>query len=539
MSSRADAPDAQDVDVAIVGAGFAGIGMATQLARRGRESFVLLERADAVGGTWRDNVYPGIACDVPAHLYSFSFRPAGDWGSVFPSGADIRDYLQRTVDDEGLNPHIRLRCELLDAHWDADTGRWYLVTGTGLVRARVFVMAVGRLSEPRMPEVEGLDSFTGEIVHTAQWRPDVAVAGARIGVVGTGASAIQLIPHLAADAEELVVFSRTAPYVVPRNDRVYTEDERDELRDPTAASALRERLLTDADKAFRQRLGLHPEIDEIRDRALGHLAAQVPDARLREILTPDYEIGCKRILLSDDFYPTLLRSDVVFEASALDSVVESKARAQSGNTYDLDILVMATGFEASRPPAAGRIRGCDGLLLADHWADGMVSYASTSVSGFPNMFVLDGPNAALGHNSAIYMIETQLDYVLGAVDFLSRDAESSLEVSASAEVEYTREIDERSASTVWMTGCGSWYVDPRSGRLTLLWPGTAVSFRERNGVFDPGPYRVTTVGADRPGSAHHATTPVLAGAPRATGGGHGRSVEPRHIRQIRRSEEHR
>ena len=479
-----------EVDVAIVGAGFAGIGMATQLRRRGRESFVVLERADAVGGTWRDNVYPGIACDIPAHLYSFSFRPPADWATLFPRGAEIRDYLQRTVDEEGLTPFIRLGCELVDARWDASSAQWSLVTGRGRVRARMLVLAVGRLSEPHVPDIDGLDGFSGTVVHTAQWHPDVVSGGERIGVVGTGASAVQIIPHLAESAEELVVFARTPAYVVPRQDRAFSEQERARLRVEENARALREQLLLDADRAFAQRLRLVPDIDEIRDLALGHLAAQVSNPLLRQHLTPDYEIGCKRILLSDDYYPTLEQPHVVYEPSALASVIENKACAASGATHDLDVLVLATGFEATRPPVALRIRGRDGQVLDDHWSRGMVSYASTTVAGFPNMFVLDGPNAALGHNSAIYMIATQLDYVLGALDYIAAESVSSLEVSAEAEVAYTAEIDERSAPTVWLTGCRSWYVDQRSGRLTLLWPGTAVSFRERNGTFDPGPYVV-------------------------------------------------
>lgn len=477
-----------EVDVAIVGAGFAGIGMATQLARRGRESFVVIERADAVGGTWRDNVYPGIACDIPAHLYSFSFRPPADWATRFPRGADIQRYLQSTVDDEGLAPHIRLRCAMHAATWSQADARWELSTDDGEIQARTLVLAVGRLSEPYIPAIDGLDGFTGTVVHTAAWQEDLRTDGARIGVVGTGASAVQIVPPLAERAEELVVFGRTAPYVVPREDRELTAAERRHLSDPAAAQALREELLADGDRAFRQRLRLRPEIDEVRNRARGHLDAQISTAELRTALTPDYEIGCKRILLSDDFYPTLERDHVTYEASALDSVIESKARAVSGRVYDLDILVMATGFEATRPPVARRVTGRDGLLLSRHWAQGMVSYASTTVHGFPNMFVLDGPNAALGHNSAIYMIETQLDYVLGALDAMAATGIRSLEVTAEAEAAYTREIDERSADTVWLTGCDSWYVDPDSRRLTLLWPGTAASFREHNGTFDVEPY---------------------------------------------------
>ncbi|MDL9935680.1 NAD(P)/FAD-dependent oxidoreductase [Gordonia sp. ABSL1-1] len=494
-----------EVDVAIVGAGFAGLGMATHLARRGRESFVVLERADAVGGTWRDNVYPGIACDIPAHLYSFSFRPPRDWSSLYPSGAEIRDYLEQTVTDEGLAPHILFGRALEGAHWDADDARWVITTTVDAsragadrvtgdvahpIRARNLVLAVGRLSEPRIPEIDGLADFSGEVVHTAAWSDDLRVAGARIGVVGTGASAVQVIPHLATVADEVVVFSRTPPYVVPRADRAYSAAERAAMLDPAQADDTRNRLLREADGAFAQRLGLRPDIDMIRKRASDHLHDQVPDPHLRALLTPDYEIGCKRILLSDDFYPALSLPNVTLEPSALVGVVESKATARSGRRYDLDILVMATGFEAARPPAANRVVGRGARRLSDHWSKGMTSYASTVVTGFPNMFVLDGPNAALGHNSAIYMIETQLEYVVGALDFMGDGQVRSLEVSAEAEAAYTREIDERSASTVWMTGCDSWYVDPESGRLTLLWPGTAESFRARNGNFDPAAFGV-------------------------------------------------
>lgn len=494
----------QRTDVVIVGAGFAGIGMADRLARRGRESFVVLESADAVGGTWRDNTYPGIACDIPAHLYSFSFRPPSDWSSVYPTGAEIRDYLERTVADAGITPNLRLKSSMQQATWDDDRARWRIVavtstasgTTTTTFDAKTLVLAVGRLSEPQMPDVEGLESFPGTVMHTARWRADVELTGARIGVVGTGASAVQIVPELVDDADEVVVFSRTPPYVVPRGDRRYTAAERAEMLDADTADTERDRLLAEADTAFVQRLPASPEIDAIRDRALGHLHAQVPPGWLRESLTPQYEIGCKRILLSDDFYPTLLRENVVFEPDALESVTGSKARAVGGRRHDLDVLVMATGFQAARPPVARRVTGRSGELLADHWSDGMVSYASTTVSGFPNMFVLDGPNAALGHNSAIYMIETQIDYVLGALDHLV--GVSSLEVTAAAEDAYTREIARRSASTVWMTGCHSWYLDTTSGRLTLLWPGTAASFRDHNGTFEVGPYVVDDARGEQP-----------------------------------------
>ncbi|SIS03038.1 flavin-containing monooxygenase [Williamsia sterculiae] len=478
----------REVDVVIAGAGFAGIGMGIRLRRRGRESFVILERADEVGGTWRDNSYPGVGSDVPAHVYSFSFRPPGDWASVFATGTEIRQYLQRAVDDEDLADHLRLGCELIDARWSAQRQRWLVETGDGPIVARVLITAFGRLTEPHTPDVPGLESFAGERFHTSRWRHDSDLDGARIGVVGTGASAVQVVPHLAGRAHELVVFSRSAPYVLPRNDRRYTDAERAELRTGAAASALREQIFADADTAFVQRRSGRPEIAEIRSRALGHLAAEVTDDRLRAQLTPDYEIGCKRIVFSDDWYRTLQARHVTVEPSALQEVRGSEAVAASGSRYRLDALILATGFDAARPTFARRITGRGDVTLYEHWSAGMVSYASTTVHGFPNMFVLDGPNAALGHNSAIFMIETQIDYVLGAVDHLAATGTAVIEVTAAAEDGYTREIERRSAGTVWMQGCRNWYVDAGTGRLTLLWPGTGASFRELNGTFDPGPY---------------------------------------------------
>jgi cation diffusion facilitator CzcD-associated flavoprotein CzcO len=485
-------PACRDVDVAIVGAGFAGLGMGIQLALRGRESFVVLERAEEVGGTWRDNRYPGVACDVPSHLYSFSFRPKADWSTVFASGAEIQAYLRQCASEERLRSRIRCSAEVRHAQWDAHDGRWRVTTGVGTYRARTLIMAAGRLSEARIPDVGGLSGFPGPVFHSSHWDDDVTLSGRRVGIVGTGASAAQIVPQLAGTAGRLVVFQRSAPYVVPRGDRSYTEDERQRFeRDPEAARRLRDRLFWEAEQAIAQRKGVRPDIDLLRERALGHLAAQVPDPELRARLTPDYEIGCKRVLLSDEFYPALDRDDVTLESSALDRVEGDTAIAASGARYRLDVIVLATGFLSTRPPFAQRIVGRDGVLLAARWAKGMVAHASTAVYGFPNMFVLDGPNASLGHNSAIHMIETQIGYVLGALDYLATAPDAVLEVTAAAEQAYTRDIDAMSRSTVWIRGgCNSWYVDDRSGRLTLLWPDSAQSFRERNGVFDPRPYRL-------------------------------------------------
>ncbi|MDL5155574.1 flavin-containing monooxygenase [Actinomycetospora termitidis] len=480
------------VDVAIVGAGFAGLGLAIRLRRQGHGDFVLLERAGDVGGTWRDNRYPGVACDVPSHLYSFSFRPAPDWSRVFAPGAEIQHYLRTAAVDEGVAPHVRLGAEMRDARWTGED--WEIDTAAGSWRARVLVLAAGRLTEPRIPDLPGLEDFGGPVLHTARWDPSFDPEGLRVGVVGTGASAAQVIPRLAGRARELVVFQRTPAWVVPRGDRPYTRAERTRFtRDPAAARAHRQDIFDDAERAIAARRRVRPAIDELRTRARTHLHTQVTDPGLRARLEPGYEIGCKRIVLSDELYPALDRDDVTLEDSALTAVGPGAARAASGRRHELDALVLATGFHTTRQPYAERVRGREGTL-AEHWAGGMSAYASTAVHGFPNMFVLDGPNASLGHNSAVYMIETQIDYVLGALAHLRR-AGGPLEVSAAAERAYVRDVDDAARDTVWLRGgCRSWYVDEASGRLTLLWPGSARSFRERNARFDPTPY-LGTAGA--------------------------------------------
>ena len=531
MTERAAAVDrAVEVDTVIVGAGFAGLGLGIRLKRAangsdpdgaGLGSFVILERAGDVGGTWRDNVYPGVACDIPSHLYSYSFRTKPDWTHVYPRGAELQEYLRECAREEGLLPHLRFGEPVTAATWDEDARRWLVRTSRARYAARVLVSAVGRLSEPRIPAIAGLESFPGHTLHTASWDTSLPLAGARVGLVGTGASAVQLLPHLAQEAAHVTVFQRHAPYVVPRDDRAYSAAELETFADPRERARVRETIFWDAEAAFPQRQGVPAAIGALRERARAHRERQVRDVDLLAALTPDYEIGCKRVLLSDDFYPAIGRENVTLEASALDAVDGATGIAASGARHDLDVLVFATGFHATRPPFAELVTGRGGIRLSEHWANGMRAYASTVVHGFPNFFVLDGPNASLGHNSAVYMIEAQLDYVLGALRHLREAAVPSrtvpgdakpgeaepLDVPQEAEDAYVSSLDAAAADTVWLSGCTSWYVDDRSGRLTLLWPGYAHTFRERNGTFDARVFQRARAGL-REGAA--STVPVVA-----------------------------
>lgn len=461
--------------VVVIGAGFAGIAMGRRLAATG-EDFTILERRPGVGGTWYDNRYPGVACDVPAHLYGYSDIPHPGFSRQFAPGAEIRGYLEDAADP--IADRIRLSTALTGADWTGD--RWQLSTSRGDLDAEVLVLGAGRLTEPRHPDVPG--TFAGPVMHTARWDDSVDLDGARVAVVGTGASGLQVIPEIARRAASVTVLQRSAPYVMPKGDRAYADAERAMFaREPERLVTLREQLYRETEAVFDDRAG--DGRAAARDRALAHLAAQVPDPVLRRTLTPGDEFGCKRVLFSDDYYPTLRLPHVRLVASALAGYEPTGVVAADGSHHEVDVVVEATGFHSAVQPYASLVRGRRGVTLDAHWSDGMRAYASTAVHGFPNLFVLDGPNAALAHNSAVLMIEAQADFVASALPWTAR---GPLEVSAAAEQEYVDEIDSRSG--VWTSGCRNWYVDPRSGRQVLLWPGKAQEFRDRFGHFEPEPF---------------------------------------------------
>jgi cation diffusion facilitator CzcD-associated flavoprotein CzcO len=452
--------------------------MAMALRRADRDDFVVLERAASVGGTWRDNTYPGVACDVPSHLYGFADHPNPDWSGTYARGDEIRTYLERIVETEDLGDRLRLGAAMVRAEWDAEADVWRLETSTGPIVADALVLACGRLTEPKIPDIPGLETFPGPIFHSSRWDHSVALGGARVAVIGTGASAVQLVPELARTSR-VTLFQRTPAWIVPRGGGAYSDEERARFAaHPDELARVRAQLYAEGEARFASRSGDAAASLEARSAALAHLHAQVSDPALRAALTPDYTFGCKRVLLSDDFYPALASGDVTLEASALSAVDGDTLVAAGGGRHQVDVLVLATGFASTRQPYAELVRGED-ETLAEHWAAGMTSFASTAVSGFPNLFVLDGPNAALGHSSSVLMIEEQVAYVVRCLDH--RDlVGGALRVDPDAEAAYTDEIAAAAASTPWMTGgCRNWYVDERSGRLTLLWPGTVDAFRAR------------------------------------------------------------
>ena len=503
MDNLQSGADSTYTDILIVGAGFGGLGMGIQLKRRGQHGFLIIERANDVGGTWRDNHYPGAACDVPSHLYSFSFRPNPGWSQVFSPGGEIQQYLRDCARDEGLLPHIRFGTPMLDARWNEAERHWTVKTSQGTLSCRILITCPGHLADEHLPEIEGLRDFAGDIFHSARWNHEAALEGKRIGVVGSGASAIQIVPEVADLAGELVVFQRSAPYVIPRSNRQYTAAEKRLFaRDPSQLDKLRAELFWGGEYNFAQRRNIPRFVQEAKQAALAHLHDQVKDPELRAALTPNYEIGCKRVLISNDYLPALTRSNVRLEPSALARVSGPVAISARGRRYELDVLVCATGFEATRPPFARLIHGRDGVSLDAHWDKGMQAFDSIAVHGYPNLFIINGPNTGLGHNSVIYIIEAQVDYILEALGYADREQIGVLEADAAEEQRYMASIDGRAQGTVWLAGgCKSWYVDARSRRLTLVWPDFAYAFREANATFHPEGYLQTPVATPAGASA--------------------------------------
>jgi cation diffusion facilitator CzcD-associated flavoprotein CzcO len=476
----------------VVGAGFSGIGMAIRLLADGERDFVLLERAGELGGTWRDNTYPGCRCDVPSHLYSFSFAPNPRWSNTFSPQPEILDYLRDVAHQYGVVPHVRFDTELLAAEWDEDAARWRLETSQGDMSADVLVLGQGPLSEPRLPDLPGLDSFAGTTFHSARWNHDHDLTGERVAVIGTGASAIQFVPQIQPRVERLHVFQRTAPWVVPRGNRDLSPLERRLYRRlPMAQLAMRAGIYWTREALV---LGLrHRAAGRLLERiARKHLERQVSDPDLRERLRPSYALGCKRILPADDWYPAITKPNAEVVTELIREVRPNSIVTADGAEREVDTIIFGTGFYVTDVPAAVRLRGRDGRTLAEVWGGTPRAYKGAAVAGYPNMFLLMGPNTALGHSSVLFMIESQVNYVAGALRELRRSGARSVEVRPAAVAAYNDEVQRMTRGTVWVTGgCASWYID-RNGVNSTIWPTFTWPFRRRTREFDAGAYALST-----------------------------------------------
>ncbi len=476
----------------VVGAGFAGLCAAIKLQEDGETDFLVIEKGTDVGGTWRDNTYPGAACDVPSQLYSYSFAPNPDWSMSFSPQPEIQAYIRRTAERSGTLDRFRFSTTMESAAWDADAQRWVVETSRGRVTSTTLVVAAGGLSEPRLPDIEGIDDFAGELFHSARWNHDVDLRGKRVAVIGTGASAIQIVPKLQEQVDHLDVYQRTAPYVLPRHDRHYGRLEKLALRHVPGLQQAYRTAIYWGREGYVPGFTWQPKLAWPAKRmALDNLAKGVPDPGLRARLTPDFEIGCKRILISNTYYPALASDNVEVVTDGIVRITEHGVVTRDGRERPVDVLVVATGFFATELPIAGRIAGRGGRTLADTWAEhGMAAYKGTTVPGFPNLFMLVGPNTGLGHSSMVFMIESQVEYLRDAVRTMAAHRYAAVEPTPAATRRWNDGLQRRMRRTVWSSGgCASWYLDEH-GRNTVLWPRTTVAFRRLLARFDVAAYDV-------------------------------------------------
>ena len=477
------------VKIAILGAGLGGLGMAARLKMAGENSFVILEKADRVGGTWRDNTYPGCACDVPSHLYWYSFDRQPNWSRVFPSQAEILRNIESFVSRREIAPHIRFETEVMAANWDEAQAVWRIDTTSGeQMTARSFIAASGQLSRPKMPAIDGRDTFTGTAFHSAQWRHDVELGGKRVGCIGSGASAVQIVPETAQRADRLTLFQRSASYIMPRNDRAYAGAERRRFAmDIEALRADREVLYLEHERRHTALALGSPAAQRLVAIARAHLNQHVVDPAVREMLWPDYPLGCKRVLLSDDFYPAMMRPNVDLVTEEITAIEPSGVRTSDGRLRELDAIVYATGFEATSFLAPVEITGRGGRLLHSEWRDGASAYLGITVAGFPNFFLLYGPNTNLVHNSIIAMLECQFGYVMEALRLLDEDNGSTMELRSDAMNRFNRELQQKLDGTTWAAACSNWY-KTSGGRVTNNWPGTVEDYKAETARIELGDY---------------------------------------------------
>ncbi|WP_219517170.1 flavin-containing monooxygenase [Nonomuraea ceibae] len=458
--------------VAIIGAGFGGLCMAIRLEKAGIGSYTVFEKAGALGGTWRDNSYPGAGCDIPSHLYSYSFEKYASWTRRYPEQPEILAYLEHCADKYDVRRKIRFNAEVTDAAFDGS--RWQVTAGGESEAFDVVVMSVGQLNRPRLPEIPGMDDFEGAAFHSARWDHGHDLTGRRVAVIGSGSSAAQLIPRVAERAERLTVFQRTPNWVIPKPDAEFGTAARLAFRFvPGLQRAYREWIFRYAEAALYPALAGGWSRDLLRKRALGHLRDQVPDPELRAKLTPDHPPGCKRVIIDSAFYPALCRAGVDVVTDPI-SRITPKGVETATTAYEADTIVYATGFRATEFLAPIRVTGRAGRDLAEQWAGGPEAYLGISVPHFPNLFLLYGPHTNLGHNSIVFMLECQVAHVMACLPHLSGGRR--LEVRPEAMAAWRAQLDAAMARMVWSDGCRSWYKNAE-GRVTNNWPGPAPLYR--------------------------------------------------------------
>jgi cation diffusion facilitator CzcD-associated flavoprotein CzcO len=452
--------------------------MGIRLKKAGIESFTIFEKADSLGGTWRDNDYPGCACDVQSHLYSFSFEPNPRWSRMFAEQREIRSYLEHCADKYRLLPHLRFNREVKSTEFDEASSTWKVTLTDGEeLTADIVILATGGLSRPSYPDIAGIRRFTGKLFHSARWDHKYDLSDKRVGVIGTGASSIQFVPQIAGRVKQLALFQRTAPWILPKPDRAISAGER-RLYSLFPFLQWLYRLLIYWLLELRV-LGfvVSPKLMLLVQKAASrYLAESVPDPVLQQKLLPNYTFGCKRVLISNDYYPALLRPNVEVIDAGIREITARAVVTRDGREVELDALILGTGFNAAESAAPFEVRGRHGVDLNEHWKDGAQAYLGSSVAGFPNLFIMTGPNTGLGHSSLVFMIESQASHIMSAIRTLVAKRARFIEVLSEVEQRYNLSLRARLERTVWASGCTSWY-RTKSGRNTTIWPHFTFVFR--------------------------------------------------------------
>lgn len=461
---------ARTVQIAIFGTGMGGLCMAAQLRRAGIDSFVMIEKASEIGGTWRDNVYPGSGCDVPSHLYSFSFEPKVDWSRKFALQPEILAYMKQVADKYDLRRFIRFDTEVAEARFDEAEGLWIIRTTRGEeIKANVVVSGTGQLNRPFYPKFEGLESFAGKAFHSARWDHSCDLAGKNVAVIGNGASAIQFVPEIAPKVKKLTIFQRSANWVVPKADRPYTPFEQWLFRNfPWIVKLHRYQIYLTLERNYLAFIKGSFFGKLFEKAAKKEIETHVKDPALAKKLTPDYPAGCKRILLSNDWFPTMARPNVDVVTSHIARVTPDAIVTEDGQSHPADVIIYSTGFETTTFLAPMKIVGRNGLDLNTAWAKGAEAHRGVAVAGFPNFFMLYGPNTNLGHNSIIFMLECQVNYILQCIQALRSPKVRFIDVKKEAEEAFNRDLQQDMQKTVWAAGCSSWY-KTADGKVTNNW----------------------------------------------------------------------
>ncbi|MBM7366614.1 flavin-containing monooxygenase [Gordonia hydrophobica] len=505
-----------DVEIAIIGAGFSGLGAAIKLTQEGVEDYVLLDRGHDFGGTWRDNVYPGAACDVPSHLYSYSFALNPEWSRSYSHQPEIHQYINSVANEHSIGEKALFGSEVTHAEWNEDLRHWRIdYTRDGKsesLTARTLIGGVGPLCEPNLPDIEGIESFGGTVVHSARWDEDYDFAGKRVAVIGTGASAIQIVPQLGKVVGHMDVYQRTAPWIIPRNERPYFSVENWAFKNvPGLQSAIRGGIYSFNELVAAGMTWAPKALKPVELISRANILRGIRDPQLREAVTPKFAVGCKRILKSNEWYPTLDQDNVELVTDGIARVTKTGIVTNDGTARDVDVIVVATGFHVTDSPVFDTIFGAEGKSLAEVWSvGGMQAYKGSFVHGFPNLMLLIGPSTGLGHTSMVYMIESQLNYLVDYVRKTRARGIVRVDVTQEAQDAFNKGIQDALTSSVWVNGgCASWYKDEH-GNITVLWPGFTFSFRQQTRSFDIAAYDVTT--ADETAAAGETASPVTVNA---------------------------